>query len=157
MTSASQRRVDRALRRLADSVLVGESGLDGCAASRIDSLEKRYDVTLPEVYRRFLSELGESAGEFLPGDDLCCSDVIDLTDEVREWLDGSDVAATITDSEFVFVGHHDYVYLYFDTADGPDPPVYRYVAGDDTSEQVFESFSAWVESTVEDEIVLAGT
>lgn len=156
MSAAYQQRMDRALRRLRHSTLVGEAGFEGCSDEQIAAIERRYDVRLPASYRRFLSELGVSMGGFLPGDDLCYPAVLELTDEVRAWLDERDGRATVSATEFVFAGHHDYVYLSFDTAAGSDPPVDRYVAGDTRATRVFDTFSEWFEATVRDECSLAG-
>ncbi|QIB74798.1 SMI1/KNR4 family protein [Halogeometricum borinquense] len=143
--------------QILDIVLAADAEIEGCSAEEISQIENESNVRLPAAYVAFLKEMGRSAGDFLRGDDLFYPDMIGLQDTVEECMFVSDSSAVLAESDFVFAGHHDYVYLYFDTEDGEDPPVYRYIymAGEDQPEQVFDTFSEWFESSVEDEISLA--
>lgn len=155
MASNYQDRINSAIERLRQSSIVGTGGPDGCSESEISEIEQEVAVSLPAAYVLFLEEMGRSAGDFLRGDDLFYPEMIGLTGDARECMTEADCAAMLADSDFVFAGHHDYVYLYFNTEAGDDPPVYRYIEGEDKPEKVFESFSEWVKSSVEDELALA--
>ena len=152
MTSDITDNIRDAVERLQESTLVDKSSISGCSDDKIRDIEQTANGPLPAAYKEFLRQMGVSAGDFLRGDDLFYPDMIDLTEGVRELMAESGVADKLPDSAFAFAGHHDYVYLYFDTAAGEDPPVYRYVEGDEEPEQVFDSFSAWFHASVDDEI-----
>jgi len=155
MVNEYQRRIRQSISQLQESTILENGDIEGCDREEIQEIEQKEDVSLPAAYVLFLQEIGKSAGDFLRGDDLYFPEMIGLKNGANELIEESNAAVELTDSEFVFAGHHDYVYLYFDTNHDEDPPVYRYVEGDENSEKVFEHFSEWVESSVQDEISLA--
>lgn len=155
MDKTYRERIDDAVQRLASSEVVPETGVRGCSDAAIEEIERAEDVSLPDAYVAFLEEMGESAGDFLRGDDLFYPQMIGLTDDARQLLAESGSSIELGNSEFVFAGHQDYSYLYFDTEAGEDPAVYRVVEGNEDVQRVFDAFSKWVESSVEDELSLA--
>jgi len=155
MVNEYQNRISQSIIKLRESTIGEDGDIKGCDSVEIQKIEQKEDVSLPAAYVLFLQEIGKSAGDFLRGDDLYFPDMIGLKSGAKELIKESDATVELTDSDFVFADHHDYVYLYFDTNHSEDPPVYRYIEGDEEPEKVFEHFSEWVESSVQDEISLA--
>ena len=155
MVNEYQQRITAAIKRLKESSIVEDGNITGCAKDEISEIEQKAGVDLPTAYVMFLEEMGQSAGDFQRGDDLFYPDMIGLQSAMQEIIAEKNSSVELTGSDFVFAGHHGYVYLLFDTQNGEDPPVYRYIEGNDELEQVFEGFSEWLESSIEDEISLA--
>lgn len=151
MTDPHQR-IERAVARLETSSIV-DGSVEGCSGAEIEEIDSAVGVTLPDAYVAFLRRMGRSAGTFLRGDDLFyLDDIPRLQDTARDLTDDTNVE--LPDDAVVFLGHHDYVFLYFRPTD-PDPPVYRYLDGEDELERVHGTFSAWLSNAVEDELELS--
>jgi len=155
MVSDPQDEIRSAVDKLRQSPSDENGEIRGCSDAKIQHIEQNEDVTLPEAYTAFLRQMGHSSGDFLRGDELFYPDMIGLTAGARELMDECGADTELTADDFAFAAHHGYVYLFFNTNAGDNPPVYRYVEDDDEPEQVFETFSAWLRSSVDDEIALS--
>lgn len=114
-------------------------GFKGCSETEIDALEKHFTVVLPKTYKDFLRVCGKDAGGLL---NFCLYQYFDLTQFIEPHLADLARKFDLPTNHFVFVWDNDII-LYFDTAGGDDPPVWRYDEVENKREQVFDSFSAW--------------
>lgn len=127
----------------------------GCSDAEISEIEMQYNVQLPGMYREFLKLYGNSEGDFLRGDDLFYPRMLGLKEALQGCIDENQEEVYLDGSHFVFAGHEGYSFLFFNTNDGQDdPPVYRYVELEGQPKQVCQSFSAWLERAIRDEITL---
>lgn len=119
-------------------------GFVGCSAAQIAALEQHFSVTLPEAYKDFLRVCGEDAGTLL---NFCLYQSSGLMQFIKPHLVELAPKFRLPAENFVFVWDNDII-LYFDTTEGDDPPVWRYDEVDNKNEQVFNSFSAWLNDHV---------
>jgi hypothetical protein len=145
--------VAAAVERIREGGLAGERPLEGLGEAEIREVARRQGAAaLPAVYGRFLGRLGRSAGDFLRGSDFLYPDLLPLKDYARELLEEDEAASALGPEHFVFLMHQGYQFLYFDATEAEDPPVYLYLEGEGEPVQVADSFSAWLETAVEEEI-----
>jgi len=119
-----------------------------CPAGAIEQLERKFDVILPESYRRFLRIMGAGAGGFLETDhwDAFYPYLLDMGQQ-EEYAERCD---NLPDKYFVFASRLAGVYLFF-IADGTDddPPVYSFGDGHEgTSRKRHDSFWDFFEEMV---------
>jgi hypothetical protein len=143
--------IGRAVKRLLDSGLVSESDLAGCSAEDIVKIEASAGVRLPDPYRQFLARMGRSAGAFLEGSDFTYPALMTLRRDAERLLVDSRAGWKLVATDFVFLGHQGYEFLFLDCARGDDPPV-RLITEGEEAREVFPRFSAWLAACVEDEI-----
>lgn len=95
---------------------------------------------------------GRGAGEFLIGTNWMYPDLKGLQKQARELLVDCKCTVPLTETAFVFAMYQGYQFLFFDCADGDDPPVFRFVDSTPSFEEVFPTFSEWLSQCVDDEI-----
>lgn len=145
--------VGAAVERIREVGLAAERPLQGLEETEIREVARRQGVAeLPAVYVQFLSRLGRSAGDFLRGSDFLYPDLLPLKDYARQLLEEDEAGFGLGPQHFVFLMHQGYQFLYFDATESDDPPVYLYLEGEGEPSQVADSFSAWLETAVEEEI-----
>lgn len=144
--------VETAVERIREGGLAGERPLGGLGEAEIREVARHQGVELPAVYARFLSRLGRSAGDFLRGSDFLYPDLLPLKEYAQQLLEEDEVDFTLGEEHFVFLMHQGYQFLYFDATASDDPPVYLYLEGEGEPSRVADSFSAWLETAVEEEI-----
>lgn len=122
----------------------------GCTEDEIASLEKHFSVKLPSSYKAFLRAFGKESGGFLND---CSYLYASLTTTVRR--DAESMAAKynfiLEPSWFVFLSR-DEIILLFDTTKGEDPPVWRFDEATEELNQVFPSYSSWLNDVVHGDI-----
>lgn len=133
-----------------DAGLAQQSDLHGFSEIQIKDLERTHNIVLPEAYKSFLRAMGNSSEEIFysfsfvyPGIEKQRSFAYELAKQSEKQL---------SPSSFVFLVD-DAMFLYFDTTNGDDPPVYRFVERQDPS-IVSDSFSQWLSDFVEQEVKL---
>ncbi|MFP4007852.1 MAG: SMI1/KNR4 family protein [Spirulinaceae cyanobacterium] len=104
-----------------------------CEESQIYSLEQRCNISLPKAYKEFLLWGGLSAGGFLRDSNFLYdsfSQFLEMREIAEELLIEDDFIDLLPEDAFVFDMHQGYIFLFFRTVDGDDPPVYGYKQGD---------------------------
>ena len=140
-------RIADGLRLLQDAGLV--QGVRGCTPEEIAQVEAQARLTLPATYKDFLSHLGVSAGRFLQGSDFAVTQLPGANRHARELVQSA--GSVLPPTAFVFLMHQGYEFLFFDTAEGGDPEVFRFEEGGDI-QKVGMTFSTWFLQTANDEI-----
>ena len=143
--------IERAVRQLHDSGLASASDVVGCTAAEIAHVEAQASVQLPRLYKEFLSRMGRSTGAFLKGSDFTYPAVTTLRSDADRLPEDSRAGWKLKAADFVFLGHQGYEFLFFDCAQGDDPPVQLLTEGENPRE-VFPRFSEWLARCVADEI-----
>lgn len=142
-------------RRLVSSGLVTEYQLQGCSPDEISVLESHYAVTLPAMYRAFLTVAGRGAGTLLLGTDFTSPLLLGLREGAEELLRDSGSAVTLPRDAFVFLMHQGYQFSTVGTGpDLDDAPVSSFTEGDDALTQTDPTFSAFLDRTLRE---LGGT
>jgi hypothetical protein len=141
-----------AARRMVAEGIASPDTMSGCEAAEINRLEAKVGVTLPAAYRFFLMVMGRGAGTFLVGTEWTIETLPLLQSVGLHLLEESGAESSFPDTGFVFASHQRYQFLFFDCADGEDPPVHHYMERDTTSHRVDNSFTTWLIQTVEEYI-----
>jgi ankyrin repeat protein len=121
-----------------------------CSEGEIAILEQRFNVVLPESYKKFLRLMGKGAGSFLISDHWEA-----FYHELFEIARRDDYArrcADLPDDYFVFASRLGGIYFFF-IADGTntdDPPVYSFGDGrEGTFRKSYDSFWGFIEEMVD--------
>ena len=120
------------------------------ADQQVDKIESKYNVSLPETYRQFLTSTDADAYRMLVGSDFEYSDLLDMRDKAEELLVESNATMKLKENDFVFVMHQGYQFLFFECLGDPDPPVFHYMEKDPDAKKVFDHFSLWLEDVKKD-------
>jgi hypothetical protein len=127
--------------------------IKGCSDDEISTLEARYHLSLPKLYKEFLREMGHRAGSFYQGTDFFYESLFDLRESAEELLREDESRFQLPDDAFVFFMHQGYQFMYFRTANrDDDPPVFNYLEGYSVPRQAYDSFSTFLLESVEDHI-----
>jgi len=137
---------------LVESGLADYSTIVGCSADEIAAIEARFGYKLPESYRDFLVVMGKRAGRFMIGSDLYYDRLSGQRKLAEALLQEAGTVLRLAPTHFVFYSHQGCQFLFFDAAEGPDPPVYRFIEGDIGTVRVNDAFSGWLLRAVNDEI-----
>jgi hypothetical protein len=144
--------IDEAARRLINAGIASAITLKGCSETDVSAIENAQNVTLPEQYRRFLLRMGRTAGEFLVGTDFLLRELPGLRRNAEILLQQCRTDFSLSTKDFVFAVHQGTVFLFFSTQDSFDPPVLRFMEGEQRPTTVADSFSQWLLMCVADEI-----
>jgi SMI1-KNR4 cell-wall len=147
----SQSAVEKAIAALTEAGMASPGALKGCTPEEIGQIEARFHLQLPPIYKEFLARMGKAGGQFLVGSDYLFPALLHLREDAEVFLEESGVAFRLDPSDFVFVGHQGYEFLFFNVAVSSDPPVSLLVE-DEQPKIVFAHFSEWLVSCVADEI-----
>ena len=136
--------------KLTNAGVVAPGSLVGCSDNEIAALESHFSVQLPEAYKAFLRVWGKEDGGYLND---CSYLYSSLTKWVRRDAEGFAERHNfkLEPTWFAFLSR-DSVFFFFDTAQGIDPPVFRYTEGKEGVEQVYDSFSLWLTDMVNSDI-----
>jgi len=121
----------------------------GCSEQEIANIEARFGYNLPGAYKDFLRTLGKGAGKF---QNDCMWKYPELLEDVPEATRGvlDNCNGTykhtieLPKTAFVFLESGGSQIMFFDTADGDDPPVFLYEQGNQQATKWADSFSSWV-------------
>jgi hypothetical protein len=122
-----------------ESGLPDSEGTAGCSEADIADIESRSNVKLPVAYRDFLLALGRSSEDFFSDVSFVYPTIRDDQKSITNILGTFKLPA----SAYVFMVRNDLI-LFFDIKDGDDPPVYRYVQGDQATEKAADTFSEFL-------------
>ncbi len=140
-----------AIEKLLGSRLLTNRKVVGCNEEEIQEIERKFNNRLPSAYKEFLTACGKCAGDFMVGTDILYPAVLGLKKFAQELLTESDSEFALTEDQFVFAMHQGYTFLFFSCRDD-DPEIYRYLEYDKKPEKVFDHFSVWLDSTIDDEL-----
>src|SRR5579859_3278188 len=102
-----------------------------CTEEEVHALEQKCHCSLPEAYKEFLLTMGKGAGNFFVGSDIFYHDLDGLREVAIEILTEVGFPQKLPKDAFVFFMHQGYLFNFFLTSDGDDPPIYRYLEGTD--------------------------
>lgn len=148
----SESPISATIEKMVASEVLAAHCFEGCEDSEIAEIESVSGVSLPETYKELLRVLGKNAGDFLCGSDFLYPDLLRVPQWSRELLVSSDSSVVLPKTAFPFLMHQGYQFLFFDCADGHDPPVFRFLEGDEQPTNVSATFSEWLELCAEGEI-----
>lgn len=123
----------------------------GLTLAEIQALEHAFGVALPDPYVQFLLVAGRDTGSFMFGSDMNASSMVRIRQNALGLLAEAGLPA-LRVADFVFCSHQGYQFLYF-CADGvdSDPPVFYFMEGTSGPTKVYDSFSEWLQRTVQEE------
>jgi hypothetical protein len=102
-----------------------------CTEGEVHALEQKCHCSLPRAYKEFLLTMGKGAGNFFVGSDLFYPDLDGMQEVAVEILTEVGFPQKLPEDAFVFFMHQGYLFNFFLTSDGDDPPIYRYLEGTD--------------------------
>ncbi|MCU0546647.1 MAG: SMI1/KNR4 family protein [Oscillatoriaceae cyanobacterium Prado104] len=100
-----------------------------CTKEQIYSLERRSGLTLPIAYKEFLLWGGVWAGGLFIGSNCFYDSLPELRKAAEELLESDEFPEPLPEDAFVFFMHQGYIFWFFKTSEGDDPPVYGYEEG----------------------------
>ncbi|HTE18603.1 MAG TPA: SMI1/KNR4 family protein [Armatimonadota bacterium] len=123
-------------------------GFRPCSALQILEVEEDQDVELPRAYKAFLQVMGGGAAMF-EGTDYCYPEILGLRDHA-EYLLLTNSVVPLPEDAFVFMMHQGYQFSFIRSSEGDDPPVYHYMDGDPSYQQVAETFTGYIRQYAQD-------
>lgn len=132
--------------RLRESSGPDEIAIEGASAAEIGELETYAGGSLPDVYRRFLSVMGHSAGTLFRGSDCLLTQRhrLRFRESAERIINRNGAGFELPEDAFVFLVHHGYQFLYFCLGQGDDPPVFRFSDADQTANKIADTFSGFL-------------
>lgn len=147
-------KIEAAKTKLIQSGLAEIDTTIGCSEQEIASVEEAFSLSLPKEYRDFLRMMGREAGKFLVGTDYSFPTLLEFREDAERLLIENHADFGLSLTNFVFMFHQGYTFLFFDCKNGSDdPPVFLYTESEAAVRQVGESFSEWLNVAIEDDIV----
>lgn len=146
--------IDQLEKRMIAVGLADPSEIHGCSPQEVDQLEANLHVEFPLVYREFLLRMGRRAGSVFAGTDVFLGRLPELREYANEILNESSSPFNLPVECHVFLVHQGYVFMYFPTSEGEDPPVYRFVPGDQWPKRTDVSFLEFLTTSVEDALFM---
>jgi hypothetical protein len=126
----------------------------GCSPDDISTLEGRFGIPLPEIYRDWLRVMGRGAGHYLEGSDAFFPRLLELRDGAEDLLRENRHPFSLPEDAFVFLMHQGYQFLFFRTSPpDPDPQVTLYLEGDDPVHR-WDHVSEYFQQVLEDYLKL---
>jgi hypothetical protein len=116
----------------------------GCTDGEVEKLEKHFNIKLPSVYRDFLLAMGHGAGSLYTGTHFTYEHLFELRGWAEELLADVGPDFYLPDDAFVFLMHQGYDFLYFQTSEGDDPPVYEFLEWYDVPTEQSSRLSAFL-------------
>jgi hypothetical protein len=147
--------IDDAIRRIVEWGVAEPGEIVGCSPEEIRTVAETVGGRLPGSYLRFLGVAGKQAGRFFGDSSFFYPEMLSLREMAEDLL--RDAAWTLKPTELPFATHEGYQFLFFDAAEGDDPPVWHYLELDPGPRVVAPSFSAWFAETAREESVHLGT
>lgn len=133
-----------------DSGMAKQSDIHGLSEQQISQIQDLHKVSLPGAYKHFLRTMGNSSDSVF----YSVSFVFPALEERRSWAYklASQASLQLPSTAFVFL-IDDALFFFFDTKEGDDPPVYRFIEGQQVN-KIANSFSQWLNDYVSTEVEL---
>lgn len=123
------------------------SSVFGCTDDEIALVANDNRCQLPVIYRDFLRLMGRGAGSYYLGSDHFFPLLLGNKEHALALVSRDKAGLILPDDAVVFSMHQGYQFLFFQTTEGPDPPVYRYFQARGVFETVYPCFSTFLIST----------
>lgn len=107
---------------IASYLASNEMDLIPCTPEEVNSLQTYFNISFPKVYVDFLLLMGKEAGAYMRGTDAFYKELLPLMTYAKETLEEAQLAP-LPQNAFVFWMHQGYIYAYFTTDGGDNPPV----------------------------------
>lgn len=133
---------------LIESGLAHSEEIRGCTETEVEQLQTRLAVRFPKVYRDFLLQMGYSAGRLFIGSDVFYPRTGNLRTWADEMLRESECHLTPPEDAVFFLAHQGYVFFFFRTSEGDDPPVYRILEGEEKPQKMKDHLSVFLLDSV---------
>jgi SMI1/KNR4 family protein SUKH-1 len=121
----------------------------GLTRKEISQMEGELGVIFPGLFREFLLRMGENPGELFRGSDYNPREFKKLRADAEDLIAESGASLRLTDRSVVFLFHQGYTFLYFQSYDLPDVPIYQYTEGQADSRKIAPSFQKLLESELD--------
>ena len=112
--------------------------------SSLLELEKKYELSLPSLYKNWHGQSGYNA-ENLIGSDMDFPHLSELQEWANEILKEDKSSFILPEKSFVFFMHQGYQFMYFICDGNNDPEIWYYFEGDMKPKIKWESFSEFVQ------------
>ena len=96
---------------------------------KLKTIETEFNISFPDIYRRFYALCSISTPANLVGTDLRNNNLFDLNQAAVELLEEGGVDNFLESDDFVFMMHQGYIFWYFKANGDTDPIVYGYHEG----------------------------
>lgn len=120
--------MNKNLEVIVDRLNAGGQKMIPLSENDITGIEEEIKMTLPKVYRTFLSLMGRGAGDFMKGSSAFYNDFYDFKYGVTEIIQDNKLPK-LPEESFVFWMHQGYQFAFFLLSEGDDPPVYYFTEG----------------------------
>jgi hypothetical protein len=142
---------ERAVELLVENGYCQRDELEGCTEQELETLEQRYDVTLPEAYKSCMRQIGKYAGGLLAGSHFAYPGIRRQTEFAKQRAEKRETDFEFSDDAFVFHALQGYMFDYFNAESEEDPPVYVFTKfeGEYGSRRRADSFSTWLFKEIE--------
>lgn len=109
----------------------------GCSEEEIQNLESRLKLNLPLAYKEFLRYAGKGLGDFEIGSTIFYDDIdlVELQEIAKEFLIEDNAPFKLPDDAYVFWMHQGYMFCFFKTSEGDNPPVHFHIEVGEREEQ----------------------
>lgn len=130
-----------------------------CTAQEVNDLEATIGLKLPLAYKEFLLWAGHGAGRLMIGSQFYYDDLLAIQEIAAEMLEEDKSPEILPKDAFVFWMHQGYMFSFFRTSEGDDPPVHHYCEGENEGNFVIakqKSFTRFLEVEIQDHAQLRG-
>lgn len=101
-----------------------------CHEKEVTELERQVGLKLPKAYKEFLLWSGHGLGSFEIGSDIFYeTDLVSLQQDARDLLVENNFPQNLPEDAYVFWMHGGYMFTFFRTSEGDNPPVHYYDEG----------------------------
>lgn len=140
------------LRRRMLAFARSDGGVEGAGDDEVAELERYAGGRFPTVYRQYLGLFGRRSGELFRGTESGLSQPhrLRLREAAERLLERRPSGFRLPPGAFVFLMTQGYQFAYFPTDAGNDPPVFRYLEGDDRPHPLGGSLSEYLLRCVEE-------
>ena len=117
--------------------------IQGCTDEDISQLEAAYKLKFPATYKQFLRVMGRGAGRLFADCSWTLPELAHANIMLQQKLLANN-AVQVPKSAFVFLACSAAEILFFDAADGDDPPIYVVEIASEPPRLLSDSFSDWL-------------
>jgi SMI1 / KNR4 family (SUKH-1) len=146
------------LERMKSANIADESNLIGCTDEETDSLEKKYDIELPHMYKAYLQAMGRRSGLLFRSDHIASdySSVFSMTSDLKqEWENPTHSPPsrfTLPSNALVIAGRLGEQFEFIRCVDEGDTPVVYFNTWEWEVRESHPSILAWLESWCDEAI-----
>jgi SMI1 / KNR4 family (SUKH-1) len=81
--------INQIVQKMIEQGLATERELLGCSVTEIENLEAKYEIKLPESYKKFLMKMGKNSGRLVDPNEFAIdyNSVMKMTEERRQQID----------------------------------------------------------------------